>query len=402
VTKSSRHDNLDDHWDVVIVGGAVIGSSVAYFLTENTGFDGSVLVVEPDPTYEQSSTTLSLASIRHQFSKPINIEISMFGTDFARDFHGRVEVEGDAPDLAFRETGYMFCAAESSLPQLRRNVTLQQHHGADVKLLNTQEVADRFPYLNVDDLAGCSLGETGEGTLDAYSLLMGFKQRARHNGAVYTTDRVSGLVTTGARVTHVDLASGQRVGCDYVVNAAGTCASHIASLVGLDLPVEPRRRSVFVFACDVPIERRFPLTVDTTGVHVRTEGPYFVAGGVPPNDTAVETSDFAVAADEFYDQVWPALAHRIPQFDRIKLLRSWAGHYAYNTLDQNAVVGAPPQLENFLFANGFSGHGLQQAPAVGRGISELVTYGSYRSLDLSDLGYERILNGEPFVEEAII
>lgn len=389
-------------YDAVIIGGAVMGSSSAYFLTENPDFDGTVLVIEPDPTYATSSTTLSAASIRHQFSNPVNIALSRFGTEFIRDFAALVGVDGDAPDLGFRETGYMFLASDTGLETLRRNVELQQSCGADVHLLSPAETARRFPYLNVDDLAGASFGETGEGTLDAHSLLQGFRGRARHNGATYTTDRAVGLQIDSDRVVAVELASGDTVSCRHVVNAAGPRARSIARLAGVDIPVEPRKRSVFVFDCRTPINGRFPLTIDITGIHVRTEPPYFLAGGVPRPDVAVDPDDFKVMRDEFEDQVWPALAHRIPQFGEIKVRHSWAGHYAYNTLDQNAIIGPAVGLPNFLFANGFSGHGLQQAAGVGRGISELITYGEYRTLDLTDLGHRRVVAKEPFVETVII
>jgi len=393
---------LLDHYDVVIIGGAVMGSSTAYWLTESPDFDGTILVIEPDPTYEKSSTTLSAASIRHQFSNPVNIALSQFGTEFVKDFAARVEVDGDAPALGFRETGYMFCATDAGLPALRRNVEIQQSCGADIQLHTPAEVADRFPYLNVDDLAGCSFGNTGEGTLDAYSLLMGFRQRARHNGAVYCTDRAVGLAIDEERITTVELASGRKVDCNEVVNAAGPRAQGIARLAGLQLPVEPRKRTIFVFDCRTPIEARFPLTIDITGVHFRTDPPHYVAGGVPRPDTEVDDDDFAVARDEWEDQVWPALANRVPLFEEVGLKRAWAGHYAYNTLDQNAVIGRAAEVPNFIFANGFSGHGLQQSAGVGRGVSELIIHGRYRTLDLTPLGPDRSGRNEPFLESAII
>ncbi len=402
MTSRTGVSKLSGHYDVVIVGGAVIGSSTAYFLSEHTDFDGSVLVVEPDPTYQLCSTTLSEASIRHQFSNPVNIALSQYGTAFIRDFHNLVEVEGEAPELGFRETGYMFLATASGIETLRRNVDLQRSLGADIALLAPNEAADRFPYLYVDDLAGASLGEAGEGTFDAHSLLMGFRQRARHNGVQYCADRVVGLRLEQDRVCEVQLESGRTVGCSDVVNAAGPRARAIAQLAGLDIPVEPRRRSVFVFGCRTPIEVTMPLTIDVSGVHIRAEPPFFLAGGPARPDIEVDPDDFAVRHDEFESHIWPAIAHRIPQFDQVGVKRAWAGHYAYNTLDQNAIVGRASAVENFLFANGFSGHGLQQAAGVGRGVAELITDGEFRTLDLTELGHDRILRNEPFVESAII
>lgn len=393
---------LRSGYDVVIVGGAVMGSATAYFLSENPDFAGTVLVIEQDPTYARSSTALSAASVRHQFSNPINIAISQFCTEFISEFHERVQVDGDSPALSFRETGYLFLATEAGAATLRHNHEVQRRCGAEVSLLDPDETRRRFPFLFTDDLAGASLGDRHEGTLDANSLLQGFRQRARHNDVEYLSDRVVGLTITAGRVSVVALASGNSITCGSVVNCAGPHASTVAAMANLALPVEPRKRSVFLFDCRTPLPPSPPLIIDTSNIWVRSDPPYYLAAGVPADDHAVDHDDFTVRHNEFDEQIWPALAHRIPQFDRISLKSSWAGHYAYNTLDQNAVVGPAEAVPNFIFANGFSGHGLQQAPGVGRGVSELICYGEYRSIDLTDLGHQRIVEHRPFSEDAII
>ena len=391
------------HYDTVVVGGAALGSSIAYWLSENPDYDGSVLVVEPDPTYEHSSTTLSEASVRHQFSNPVNIALSQFATEFIADFHEHVQVDGESPDLGFRDTGYLFLATESGMPTLRQNHEVQRSCGAEVALLTPNELLARFPYLHVDDLTGASLGLRHEGNIDAHSLLQGFRRRARRNGVEYLADRVVGLRLDDNLVSHVELASGIAIGCRRIVNCAGPRSRWIAEMAGLPLPVEPRIRSVFVFDCREQLEGDLlPLTIDTTGLHFRTYPPYFLAGMTPDPDLEVDPGDFRVRQEDWEERIWPLLVHRVPQFERIAVTHTWAGHYAYNTLDQNAVVGPAAAVPNFYFANGFSGHGLQQSPGVGRGISELVTYGEYRTLDLSDLGHDRIVRGDPFLERNII
>lgn len=390
-------------YDTVIVGGAALGSAVAYFLSENADYGGTIVVVEPDPTYAHASTTLSGASVRQQFSNPINIAISQFFAEFTADFHANVAVDGEAPELGFRETGYLFLATEDGLPVLRENHAVQVAAGAEVVLLSARELAARFPYLDVADVAGGSLGLRGEGTLDAYSLMQGFRRRARSNGAVYLRDRVVGFDKgAGGRITTVRLASGSDIACGTVVNCAGPAAAHVAELAGVPLPVEPRKRCVFVFDAADPPTGPFPLIVDPSGVWVRTEPPHFMAGVPPPEDEPVGVDDFAVRPSLFDEHIWPVLAARIPQFDALRVTHSWAGHYAYNTFDQNAIVGFVGDVPNLVLANGFSGHGMQQAPAVGRGVSELIAYGRYRTLDLTELGYERIPAGRPFREAAII
>jgi len=173
-------------------------------------------------------------------------------------------------------------------------------------------------------------------------------------------------------------------------------------MAGIDLPVEARKRYTFIFDAAQPLDRDLPLTIDPSGIHMRTDGTYYLAGCPPDNDPAVAYDDFVQDHALWETKVWPILAHRIPQFEAIKLINSWAGHYAFNTFDQNAILGPHSRVENFLFVNGFSGHGFQQSPAMGRGTAELITYGEYRSLDLSPFNYARIDRGEPFIEKAVI
>ena len=173
-------------------------------------------------------------------------------------------------------------------------------------------------------------------------------------------------------------------------------------MIGVDIPVEPRKRFSFIFDAAEPLGQALPLTIDPTGVHCRTDGGYYQAGCPPDDDRAVEPDDRAADPDIWEDKIWPTLAHRIPAFERVKVINRWVGHYAYNTLDQNAIVGPHPTISNFVFLNGFSGHGLQQSPAMGRGVAEVIAYGEYRTIDLSPLGFERVLANEMLVERAVI
>jgi len=393
------------HFDTLIIGGAVMGSSTAYWLSENPDYDGNIVVIEPDLTYAQSSTALSEASIRHQFSQPVNIKLSMFATEFFSNFHNHVEVNGEAPELPFHETGYLFLATKDGMGNLIDNHQIQKDCGAEVALLSPSEIKKRFPYMRTDDLEGGSLGIKDEGTLDAFSLMQGLKLRARHNGVQYLNDRVISINVDENKglVREVKLDSGEILSCSRVVNCAGPRSRWIAEMVGLELPVEPRIRAAFVFDCREALNgQTLPLTIDPSGVHVRTDPPHFLAGAPPVNDLEVDPDDFKVRGEEWEENIWPVLAHRIPAFEKIKVRSSWAGHYAYNTLDQNAILGTCETLPNFFFCNGFSGHGFQQSPGVGRGLSELITYGEYRSLDLTELNYSRVLKNEPFLEKAVI
>ncbi|MBP7003544.1 FAD-binding oxidoreductase [Amaricoccus sp.] len=401
---------MRDAYDVVIVGGAVIGSSVAYFLTANPDFGGSVLVVERDPSYARAATSLSSSSIRTQFSNPINVRISQFGSQFIRDFPEVMAVGDDRPDLNFHPGGYLFLAAtESQERTLRENHAVQVACGADVVLWDADELDRAFPHLRTGDIRVASYGRSGEGWFNNTGLMQGFKAKARGQGAEYVADEVVAIGRDGGRVVSVTLKSGAIIEAGTVVNASGPRAALTARMAGLDLPVEPRKRTSFVFDCARSPEGtatvnggRLPLMIDPTGVFCRPEGRFFLAGCPPVEDPAVDWDDFEPRYEEFEEVIWPALAERSEAFEAIKVVNQWAGHYDFNTLDHNLIVGRDPVVANFIYANGYSGHGLQQSPAAGRGVSELIVYGGYRTLDLSEVGYERIVENRPFLEKAVI
>jgi FAD-dependent oxidoreductase domain-containing protein 1 len=388
--------------DVVIVGGAIVGSSVGTFLAAEPAFNGRVMVVERDPTYATSATALSAASIRQQFSTAINIEISRFGIELIKHLDRYLAVDGEVPQIDFVEGGYLFLATDAGLPILERNHALQRSLQVQVALLSSTELRQRFAWLNVEDLAAGSLGLRDEGWFDAYALLRAFRAKARSLGVEYVTGEVVEIDRDGERVTGIALADGRRIACDWAVNAAGPRAAAIARLAGLELPVRPRKRYVYHFDCRTRIADA-PLTIDPSGVYFRPEGQSYIGGYSPrPGEPDPDALDLEVDRAPFEEVVWPSLAHRVPAFESIRLLDAWAGHYEINTLDHNAVIGPHPVVRNFLFANGFSGHGLQQAPAVGRGLAEWISHGEYRSLDLSRLGYGRIVHGAPHRELNVV
>ena len=377
----------------MIIGGGVVGSSIAYFLASHPRFSGRVTVVERDPTYRRASSALSASAIRQQFSTAVNIEISRFGVDFLRTIGASLAVDDDRPDVGLTEPGYLFLATQAGLPVLEQNHRLQRAHGVDVALLGPRDLSARFPWLATDGIAQGSLGLSGEGWFDGYSLLQAFRRKARSLGVAYVAQEVTGLRRAGSRVDAVALADGSTLACDIVVNAAGPWAAAVAAMAGVDLPVRARRRCVFVIACREPLPR-CPLVIDPSGVWFRPEGPYFLCG-TSPAEGAEDPDDLPLEVDErlFYDIIWPIIAARVPAFKAVKLIRSWAGYYDMNIIDHNGLVGPHPAIANLYFANGFSGHGLQQAPAVGRGTAELIVDGGYRNLDLTPLSFARVIEG---------
>ena len=389
-------------YDVVIVGGAIMGSSVAFFLSRNPDFGGTILVVERDPSYVNSSTARTNSCMRQQFSREVNIRISQFAAEFVRDFRNWMD-DAEAPEVPVNHFGYMYLAAdEAAAAVMEANQRVQASLGAGTVIMTPEEIAAEYPFYNVDGILCGSHNLVDEGWFDSGTVFDWWRRQARGNGVEYVTDEVVGIDRSGDAVTGVELASGGRVGCSSLVNATGPRAERTAAMAGLELPVEPRKRFTWIFEAAEPLERDLPLTIDPTGVHVRSDGGAYLAGCPPDVDPPVAYDDFDMDHEIWESKVWPVLAHRIPAFERIKVTSRWAGQYAHNRLDHNAVVGPHTEVRNFFFVNGFSGHGMQQSPAMGRAVSELITYGEYRTLDLSELGYERIARGEPFVETAII
>lgn len=382
--------------DVIVIGGAVMGASVAYWLTSmRPGLD--VLVVEQDPSFARSSTALSVASIRQQFTTAVNVEISRFGIGFIRDFAARAGM-----NLGLKENGYLFLASTDDGAQTLSEVAaMQRSHGAATEVWAPDQIAARFPWLNTDDLTAATFGPRDEGWFDNMGLLAGFRSMAKAQGARFVTDRVTGLTVKSGRVTAVHLDAAGEVGCSMAVNAAGTRAAKVMQMAGLDLQVEPRKRTVFVI--DAPNARHpdAPLLVDL-GFYLRPEQGHWITATVPQDDGPCADDDFEPDLHLFEDVIWEQLYHRAPGFDAVKVIRHWVGHYAYNTLDQNAILGPYPGLPNLYLCNGFSGHGLQQSPAVGRGIAEHILTGAWQTIDLSDLSVERMLSETPFRERAIV
>lgn len=388
--------------DVVITGGGIVGSAVAYFLSTDAAFRGRrIVLIERDPGYRDASTARSAGGIRQQFSTSENIAMSLFTLGMFRRLR---TIFGADADVSFREQGYLITAAPEGQPVLAENVTLQQSMEADIVLLGPQDLARMFAWLSPDGIAAAAFGQSGEGWFDPASLAALLRKAAAANGVTILHARVTGISARG-RVESIALASGTEIACHTFVNAAGPWAGELSALAGLILPVEPRKRFVYVIDCrEAPDALHLaPLTVDPSGVWFRPEGRVFLCGKSPEEDEEPRVGDLDDIDHAFFEQqVWPQLAARVPAFESIKVVNAWAGYYDYNTLDQNAVIGPHPQVPNFYFANGFSGHGAQQAAAAGRAIAELIVHGKFQTIDLTRLGYARVVNNTPLAERNVI
>jgi FAD-dependent oxidoreductase domain-containing protein 1 len=385
--------------DIAIVGGGIMGSALAFWLTRLDP-QVSVSVIERDPTYATASSALSAASIRQQFTTPVNIQIARASIEFLRSTAEHLSVDGTLPDIGLTEAGYLYLASESTVGSLRRAHEIQTQHGAAVALLNAAELRERFPWLATTGVAAGTLGLQGEGWYDGYLLLTAFARKARSQGAQFVRGEVAAVEIEPSRVVAATLVDGLRIECDYLVNAAGPWARSVARLAGVDLPVVARRRTVYVVSCPTPM-RPFPLLIDTSGFWIRPEGKGFIAG-LPPTAMDPDDAPLEPEYDAFESRLWPALASRVPAFEEARLERAWAGYYEMNVFDHNGIVGLHPQIRNLGFMNGFSGHGMQQGPIVGRGMAELLLHGRFTSMDLSPLSFERLSSGRPLLELNVI
>ncbi len=391
-------------YDVVIIGGAMLGSATAWFLADNPDFDGSVLVVERDPSYEFAATSHTNSCIRQQFSSALNVRISQFGAEFVQNLPRHMGPE--APKLTIQNFGYLYLAASDAFATVLREAHgVQVAAGAGTRLLTPDQIKAAYPFYTVDDLVLGSINTVDEGYFDGITLFDWFRRQARARGVEYLANEVVALTrnAAGTRVASVTLASGQVVACGQVVNASGTRGAQTAAMVGVAIPIAPRKRFTWVISAEQPLDRELPLTIDPSGVHFRQDGrTTYMVGGHTDADPEVAFDDFEMDHGLWQDHIWPTLATRIPQFEAVRVQREWVGHYDFNALDQNAITGPHDVVTNFLFLNGFSGHGLQQSPAMGRGTAEWLTYGEYRTLDLSPLGFDRIAQGRAYLEKAII
>jgi len=391
-------------YDVVIIGGAIMGSSTAWFLTEMADFDGRVLVIDRDMSFSRCSTAHTNSCMRQQFSTELNVRISQFAADFVKNIRARMGDDPRVPDLGIRSFGYMYLADTPAFAEvLRANLAVQHAAGAATELMPADEIKAAYPFYTVDDILLGSINRVDEGYWDGATVCDWWRRQARERGVEYIENEVTAITCKAGRVMGVTLADGTQVACGHLVNASGPRAARTAAMAGIDVPVEPRKRYSWVFKAERPLDQDLPLTIDPSGVHVRENGGgTYQAGGHPEIDPAVDPDDFEMDHGFWENHAWPIIAHRIPAFEAVKVTASWAGHYAMNTLDHNAITGPHPEIENFIFLNGFSGHGLQQSPAMGRGTAEWLTYGAYRSLDLTPFHYDRIVAQRPIRESAVI
>jgi glycine/D-amino acid oxidase-like deaminating enzyme len=390
-----KHDPV---YDVIITGGGIMGSATAYCLLKAEP-TLRIAVVERDPTYARASTTLSMCNVRIQFSLKENIQISQYAFEVLDAFEEEMTVGDSRPRIYFHREGNLFLVDEKNRESARRAYALQRSLGCRVEWWTTGEIRTRYPLYDTGGLVGGTFGPD-DGHFDAYAALMAYKAKARSLGAVSLTDEAVEIRTADGRATGVRLASAGTLTSGCVVNCGGAWAAALAETAGVRLPVVPVKRQVFALDTAVKPAGALPLTVLPSGLYFRTEtGGLILLGKSVPEDPV----GFGFTWDDqrFMEMLWPELAEFVPAWDRLRLIRGWAGLYDVNTLDGNAILGEWPETRGLLLATGFSGHGLQQAPAVGRYLAETVL-GRPHALDLSIFTPQRILEGRPLSETGLV
>ncbi|MDM4766364.1 FAD-binding oxidoreductase [Pelomonas sp. SE-A7] len=372
--------------ELLVIGGGALGSAVAAHLAGDKRW--RIRVIERDASYARASSALSAASIRQQFSTPLNIALSQLGLAFLRGMGERA---------GLHEGGYLYLAREPQ--RLTELHELQTRCGADIELLMPAQLAERWPWLATQDLALGAFGRSGEGWFDGWALLMELRRIALAGGAEYQQLEALELMRDGSGALDGVLTTTGVLQADLYVLACGAWSGSLAATAGLDVPVVASRRSVYQFRSP-QAAAQCPLVIDPSGLWFRPEGEGFLCGGEPLDDRPGLPLD--PEPDLFEQQLWPALAARVPGFESLRMERAWAGYYEMNSFDHNGLVGALDECPNLLLACGFSGHGLQHAPGVGRGLAEWISSGGYQTLDLSPLSPRRIAEQRPYRELNVI
>jgi glycine/D-amino acid oxidase-like deaminating enzyme len=385
-------------YDVIIIGGGIMGSATAYNLMK-TDRTLKVAVIERDPGYGKASTTLSMANVRVQFSLEQNIAISQYAVETLAQFEDAMAVEGQSPRIYHRRDGNLFLVDEAGRREAEKALALQQSLGCRVDWWSPEKIKRHYPLYDPKGLVGGTFGRD-DGHFDAYAVLMAYKAKAKSMGAEYIEDEAEKILTQQVRVAGVQTIQGKTLKAGCVVNCAGAWAARVAESAGLKLPVVPVKRQVFALDTAVKPPGPLPLTVLPSGMYFRTETGGLILLGKSMVDDPIGY-DFNWDDKRFMEVLWPELAEFVPAWDRLKLVRGWAGLYAVNTLDGNAILGEWPETRGLFLANGFSGHGLQQAPAVGRYLSELILQRPI-SLDLSIFSPARILENQPLSEGGLV
>ncbi len=381
--------------DILIVGGGVMGCAIAYYLLK-ANESIKITIIERDSTYNRASTTLSEGNIRVQFNIKENIEMSLYGLQVLANFAEEMATEDHVPDIAFRQQGNLFIIDATSEELAREGLKLQKSLGCQVEWLEPEQVKAVYPPYNLVDCVGATFGPT-DGSMSPLDVLLGYRHKVIALGAAVIEAEVSHLLKNGDQMSGVALTSGEVLSADIVVNTAGAWAPKLAQTVDVTLPIKATKRQVYAIETPLHFDHILPALLLPSGQYCFHEaGGHFTAGG-SRSDDPITYDDFSWSKTRFEEHLWAGFVKYLPDFDRLKVTQGWAGLYAVNTFDGNAILGEWPELKGLFLANGFSGHGFQQSHAVGRYLAELIL-GQPPTLDLSIFSPQRILDNKPVFE----
>jgi FAD-dependent oxidoreductase domain-containing protein 1 len=374
--------------DVLIIGGGVIGSSIAFNL-KNDGFDGRVVVIERDPSYQFASSALAMGGVREQYLSAVNVALAQFS----------IALYEKTPEVDFHQRGYLFLGNKENWENLRRRYEIEKSLGVHVDLLTVADIRNLVPELRCDDLVGGIIGRR-DGYVDPRKVLRFSRKRAEDAGVVYVADEVQRIDISRGAVKAVHAAKSGRIETDQVVIAAGAYSGAIGEIAGVNVPVTPVRQQLFRCELPRPWTYEFPMTIDPGGTHWRSYGENeIVVAKTNPREPA--GFHFGADLERFHTEFMVDLSRRLPEFKDLKLVFGWGGLYEM-TPDQNGIIDQHPGIHGLYFACGFSGHGLMTSPATGKLMSELIRLGRFETIDATPLSYTRFERNQPFYDDATL
>ncbi len=377
--------------DVVLIGGGIIGASIAYHLRQD-GFSGRVLVIERDTTYARAATPMSLGGIRQLYGVPSNIQMARYSLQFYERFDEVMSGEWGRAQAHFHQRGYLLLLDEQNRDAWLRRYEVQRHMGVEVEILPPGQVHELFPHLYVGDVA-YALFSQRDGYVNPRGALQGFVERSRELHCTWLQDEVVGFNPASGGTFDVHTRTAGVISTPVLVIVSGAWAQHVAGLAHISLPVHPVRRQACYVTLPMSLGYKLPMVIDRSDVHFRHDTETdnhllvsYIVRDEPPG------FNFDWDSAQFEAHILPTLRRRLPACGEAQLQRGWAGHYAV-TPDENPILGPHPELPGLFMATGFSGHGVMLAPASGKVLSEVIRLGRYETLDATSYQLERFATG---------
>lgn len=390
------------NYDVIFIGGSLMASSTAFNLLSERP-DLKILMIEKDPTYKHAATPLALGGIRQQFTERTNIRMAKMSVETFENFGEIMETKTfGKPNIDLRQGGYLFLVNEDKWPTALENAEIQRSEGVDIRLLSVSDLETMLPETDLTGIVGGTVCPR-KGVLDPASVLNGYLHKVKEMGVTIINDEVVDIKMNGDKIVNVVCKSGDEYSAGAYVNAAGPWANLIGDMIGVEIPIKPLTHDLYV--AKMPMEADVGTAYTTLPTETYWYREHKTADTLICGRTKLDFEfgfNYDVDVPFFEKAVWPDLAAHMQSLDRLKLINYWRGCYEYNYIDHNAIIGQHPDVPNLYLINGFSGHGMMQAPAAGKGLAEYILHDEYRTLDLSRMNIRRFRENKLIVEKAII